>query len=308
MKAIWAENTPYSKFLISVGVILLSAVAFTFISVAIATTMFGISMTEMETMMSDLSSPESLNLMRIVQTLSSIGTFVVPPFILAYLFDGHVAKYLSLDKKSKFASYLLVIGVMILATPFINFLGELNSHMHLPSSMKFIEDWMRASEDKAAKITEEFMKMHSWKALLFNLFMVALIPALGEELVFRGIVQKIFSQWLKNKHVGIWLSAFLFSAMHMQFYGFLPRMILGGMLGYLLVWSGSLWLPILAHFVNNAGAVIFTYMYSHGQTTMDPDKIGAENDYVSVAVSVAVIVIIFAIIYRNESQNRLQEG
>jgi heme A synthase len=94
----------------------------------------------------------------------------------------------------------------------------------------------------------------------------------------------------------------------MQFYGFLPRMILGGMLGYLLVWSGSLWLPILGHFINNAGAVIFTYLFSHGLTTMDPDKVGAENDYMSVVVSVAVIAIIFAIIYRNESKNRLQEG
>src|SRR5207344_1198984 len=97
-------------------------------------------------------------------------------------------------------------------------------------------------------------------SLAINLFIIAFLPALGEELFFRGMMQKLFSQLTKNNHLAIIITSIIFSAIHLQFYGFLPRMVLGIFLGYLLVWSGSLWLPILAHFVNNASAVLFTFL------------------------------------------------
>jgi len=96
--------------------------------------------------------------------------------------------------------------------------------------------------------------------LLINLLMIAILPAIGEELIFRGCFQNIFTRWTGNYHWGIWLAAILFSAIHMQFYGFIPRMLLGAMFGYMLVWGRSMWLPILAHLVNNGGAVITAYV------------------------------------------------
>ena len=206
---------------------------------------------------------------------------------------------------------LLVVTAMILITPLINFLGEINSHLHLPSFLKSVEDWMRDSEDKAAVITKKFLEMNSAMDLFINLIMIGLIPAIGEELVFRGVVQKIFSQWSKNVHIGIWSAAFLFSAMHMQFYGFLPRMMLGGLLGYLYVWSGSLWLPIIGHFVNNAGAVLMSYFFQRGDLKLDPDKIGAENDFGSLIASLVLGSVIIFFIYKNErlnSQDNLQKS
>ena len=134
---------------------------------------------------------------------------------------------------------------------------------------------MKASEEQAAALTEAFLKMSTPGELIFNLFMIALIPAIGEELLFRGIVQNIFSRWLKNNHAAVWFTAILFSAMHMQFYGFIPRLMLGAMLGYLLVWSGNLWWPIIAHFVNNAAAVIFSYLFQNKFIDLDPDTIGS---------------------------------
>ena len=100
------------------------------------------------------------------------------------------------------------------------------------------------------------------KGLFINLLMIAIIPAIGEEFFFRGLLQRIFSNWVRNTHWGIIISAFLFSAIHMQFYGFFPRFLLGAMFGYLFVWSGSLWLPVLAHFINNSLAVIAYYLVS----------------------------------------------
>ena len=150
--------------------------------------------------------------------------------------------------------------------------------------------------------------MHSIPDVLFNIFMIALLPALGEELLFRGIVQKIFTQWSKNVHLGVWISAVLFSAMHVQFYGFIPRMMLGALLGYLLVWSGSLWLPIMAHFVNNASAVIFTYLFDKQMMTVNPDKIGTESDYTSVLISVLLTGVLLWLIYKKERPKIYSEG
>ena len=305
MKAIWEKNTPYSQFLISVGVILLLSVTFTVVSMVVATASFGLSMAEMQKVMSDLDAPNALNIMRVIQTLSSIGAFILPPFLIAYLFSQQPLHYLGLSKLPRKNSMLLVVAAMILITPLINFLGEINSHLHLPSFLTSVEDWMRESEDKAAVITKKFLEMNSSMDLFINLIMIGLIPAIGEELVFRGVVQKIFSQWSKNVHIGIWSAAFLFSAMHMQFYGFLPRMMLGGLLGYLYVWSGSLWLPIIGHFVNNAGAVLMSYFFQRGDLKFDPDKIGAENDLLTVAMSLVIGGGLFYFIYLQREKEQL---
>ena len=298
MKAIWESNTPYSKFLISVGFILISAVLFTFISTIGATLIYGISMVEMQNLLANPTSPLAISVLKFVQLVSSTGTFLLPPFILALLFSSHPTKYLSLDVKPEKYSFLLVAILMIVATPMINFLGEINSYMHLPGFLKGVEDWMRESEDKAAQLTEAFLKMKTTGDFVFNLIMIGLLPAIGEELVFRGVVQKIFHQWSRNIHVAIWTTAFVFSAMHMQFYGFLPRMVLGGMLGYMLAWSGSLWLPIFAHFVNNAGAVVFMYLFQQGMTSIDPDKIGTESELPVIAFSLLLSALCFLMLYK----------
>jgi membrane protease YdiL (CAAX protease family) len=125
-------------------------------------------------------------------------------------------------------------------------------------------------------------------------------------------VQKLFQNWSKNVHVGIWVAAILFSAMHMQFYGFLPRMVLGAGLGYMLAWSGSIWLSIIGHFINNAGAVIFIYLFQQGYTSIDPDKIGTESDFTSVSLSVLITVLLLIFIRRRlisrSERTDLREG
>lgn len=302
MKAIWENNTPYSKFLITVGIILLSAVLFTLISTIMATLIYGISMAELQVLVNDPSKPAALSIFKIVQTVSATGTFLVPPFILAWLFSRDPMNYLSLKRTPMYYSAMVVILIMLGVTPLINFLGEINSQMHLPAFLKSVEVWMKQAEDRAGQLTDAFLKMETPGDFLFNILMIGLLPAVGEELVFRGIVQKLFQQWSKNTHVAIWSSAFIFSAMHMQFYGFIPRMALGGMLGYMLAWSGSLWFPILGHFVNNAGAVVFMYLFQRGITDIDPDKIGTESDYAGVVFSLAVTVVLLFALYNREKK------
>jgi uncharacterized protein len=131
--------------------------------------------------------------------------------------------------------------------------------------------------------------------------MIAILPAIGEELMFRGVIQRIFTNWTKNYHWGIWISAFLFSAMHMQFYGFLPRMLLGGMFGYLLVWSGTMWVPILAHFVNNTMGVLGYYLIDKGTITKDIEEWGTGTEQIPLLIfSIVLSGLLLFLIYRNQ--------
>jgi len=102
--------------------------------------------------------------------------------------------------------------------------------------------------------------MDSFGSFLLNMLMVAVIPAVGEELLFRGVIQKLLQKLVNNAHLAIIITAILFSAMHFQFYGFLPRWIMGIILGYLFYWSGNIWYPIIAHFLNNGFQVLMVYL------------------------------------------------
>ncbi len=138
----------------------------------------------------------------------------------------------------------MVILLVFVINPFINFTGEINGRMHFPPWLEDMEEWMRTAEENAERLTRAFLEVKTTGGLLFNLLMVAVLPAIGEELLFRGVIQKQLSAWSGSHHWGIWLSAALFSALHMQFYGFLPRMLLGALFGYLL---GLEWLPVAPH-------------------------------------------------------------
>ncbi|MDD3320033.1 MAG: CPBP family intramembrane metalloprotease [Paludibacter sp.] len=238
--------------------------------------------------MNDISS------LKMLQLFQSIGTFVLPPVVLAYFWSENPQRFLHLDTKTNFSVYLFVILFMLIIIPFINLLGALNQQLVLPESLKVVETWMKASEAQATQFTEQLLDVHSIQGLLFNVFLIAILPAIGEELFFRGAVQGIFTQH-KNAFVGIWLSAFIFSAIHLQFYGFFPRMLLGAFFGYLLYWSGNLWLPIMAHFTNNVTAVLFYYFKNNGYQVPDIDKIGTESTLWMGCVS--AVLCVFGVIF-----------
>jgi membrane protease YdiL (CAAX protease family) len=148
----------------------------------------------------------------------------------------------------------------------------MNNLIHLPTWLNKVEQWMQTSENNANKLTVLFLEAHSLPELLYNIFLIALVPSVGEELLFRGVFQRIFTEWFKNYHLGIWISAILFSLIHFQFYGFLSRLFLGASFGYLLEITKNMWLPILTHFVNNLVGVLIAYFIS-------PEKMINTNFY-----------------------------
>src|SRR5579859_5580033 len=144
-----------------------------------------------------------------------------------------------------------------------------NAHLNFPESMKGFESWARTYEDRAEELTKYMTQFSSPGEFLFAFVVIAILPALGEELVFRGMLQPQLFQATKNIHVAIWGSAILFSAFHLQFFGFVPRMLLGALFGYLYYWSGNLLMSMFAHFVNNGFSVLMLYLNQQGVMDID---------------------------------------
>ena len=250
------------------------------------------SITELFTIASNLNNPD-YTFLKYLQTIQAIALFILPAFILPALFGSNAKEYLSIGKTPAFRLVIIAKCITVVAIPFINLTELWNSKMKLPSALANLENWMKTSEQNAAVLSEGFLKVNTIGGLLFNLFMMAILPALGEEFVFRGVFQRLFTEWFKNYHWGIIASAALFSAFHMQFYGFIPRMLLGISFGYMLVWSGSLWVPIVAHFINNAFGIIFYFLYYKNLASDSLLKAGTQNSgYLMVIVSLIGVSIL----------------
>lgn len=146
-----------------------------------------------------------------------------------------------------------------------------NAHISLPDFMQTFENAAHHLEDQAEQLTRFFTTFDSGAQFIFVFFIVAVFPAIGEELVFRGMLQVKVQQATGSAHLGIWISAVLFSAIHLQFFGFVPRVFLGALFGYLYLWSGNLLIPVFAHFVNNGFSVILIYLQQLGKLDIHVD-------------------------------------
>lgn len=211
------------------------------------------------TMVVEAASPDGdweLSLMRSTQFLSATFTFLAPALVASYLFSDSPKRYLSFERIKDVRSWLLTFVGLILLSPIINVVTLMNRAMSLPEFMRPIELWMIGQEAMAERLTNMMIGDGGFGSIIANLIVMALTAAITEEFLFRGALQRILERCCSNIHVVIWLTAFIFSAIHLQFYGFVPRMLLGAYFGYLLYWSKSIWLPVFAHFINNSTAIL----------------------------------------------------
>ena len=282
-KGIYKEKSLGLKFALLFMITFISTVLFTLISYALLPLFFDIGGSDLSSFLSDYTIPESVNALKFLQLFTSVGLFILPSLSFAY-FTGFQLRLL---QKINRQTILLAIAIMLIANPFVAYLMHWNQSLNLPDFLEVVQRWIETSEQKAMELTEAFLVMNSTGDLLINLFLIALIPAIGEELLFRGVLQQLFTKWTGEAHLAIFISAFLFSAIHLQFFGFLPRFVLGLVLGYMFYWSKNLWLPILAHFTNNAFAIIFNYHF-----VADKIQIDFLNEETSVNISAALISLL----------------
>lgn len=246
LKGIYAAKPAFFQLLVLLLLVLAGAIFSSLVAMGIFYILFGFQ--------ADIT--QYPDMMRLLQLLSAVGTFLFPAFALAWLCSDHPKEYLSLGKMPKGQILLLTLVSVFLLSPTISLTGLLNKQMELPGFMEPIENWMRAQEETAEELTMMLLAGEGIMTLLFNLLVIAVAAGVTEEFLFRGALQRVIGGWTHNHHIIIWSAAFLFSAFHMQFYGFLPRMLLGAYFGYLLYWGRNIWIPVFAHFVNNTFAVI----------------------------------------------------
>ena len=265
------EINPFLQLLLLLFYALLGGFVFGLLAIVIILIINGLGMvSNLELLLS--GDPKFITEFKIIQILSSIGTFILPPIALALTEGRKVSQFYSF-KKPQTLLIFLVLMIMMVSMPFMEWTVLINQKMVLPDYLKAVEQWMKEKEDAAMKITIQLITVRSNFDFIINLIMIAILPAIGEELMFRGGVQRSLTKAFNSPHLAIWLTAMIFSAIHVQFYGFIPRMLLGAGFGYLYFYSGSLWYAMLAHFINNAYAVCAAfYMQKHNMPLNKADE------------------------------------
>jgi uncharacterized protein len=206
------------------------------------------------------------NLFRLTAFINHLTMFLMPPILTAYLLKENDWKnHISLVKTRRIDYFVLGFFLMIVSFPLVQYLMELNKMIPMP-------EWMHSMETSTNDAIKNVLKTDSIYELFLNVFIMAAVPAMGEEMVFRGFLQKQLQAHFNHNHVGIWLSAAIFSAIHGQFEGFFSRLVMGAILGYIFYFGRSLWVSIFAHFSFNALQIIGQYFINKNNMDIDTDK------------------------------------
>ena len=234
--------------------------------------------------------------------INHLTTFVIPGIVFSYFFYKRKwASFLRINNFPKLYNLLLGSMLILAAFPLAQFAFWLNMKIPMPS---FLIDM----EEGTAEMIQNLLLVDQSHELWFNLFIIAVIPAIGEEFIFRGILQKKLVEQLKNPHVAIWLAALIFSAIHMQFQGFLSRMLLGGILGYLYHWTGNLWVPIFAHLVNNAVQIVGQYFFQKGMIETSMDDAIVDVNWPMTLIAFAVVGILSYVMIKLNRKEEIPLG
>jgi len=301
---IFANKAPFAQLLVLLLLILSSTLLTFFVGILLAMPFYGTDVLSILVDAGNLSSESDIALMKYFQVVNQLGLFFIPVLIFSWLVSKSISSYLRLNQRPAFGSILLTLMLVFSVLPFIHWLVEINESMHLPEYLSSVEEWMKSSEESAMKLTEAFLGTTSLSGLLVNIIMIGLLAAVGEELLFRAVLVRIFGNWFNNVHVAVIVSSLLFSAFHLQFFGFLPRFVLGMFFGYLFVWSGTLWLPIFAHFMNNASAVLVYYLVNTGRIHADAEQFGATDNMLLFIFSILISAGLLALIFFTEKKRR----
>ena len=237
--------------------------------------------------------PDGWNALMILQATAHVSTYLIPPL----LYWAYIERRRLPDFQTRPFTPPQIWGLTLLAVlafmPLNGLIIEWNQGMKLPDALSGVEQWMRDKEDQLAGLTEYLTDFATPVQFVVALLVIGIIPAFGEEVLFRGVLQRKLTEHWANPHLAIWVAAALFSAIHVQFYGFIPRMLLGALFGYLYYWSGSLWVAIFAHFVNNGFMVLMLYLYHRKMVDYNIE----DNESVPWSAALVSLVVTSGLLY-----------
>lgn len=296
------ENSPYIQLLMLAGYTAAGLVLCMVIGYLVIYLMYGTDAFTNNALTS--GDKRYLNGLKIFQILTSIFFFLLPPLCLSFMEGKRASKFYGF-KRPKGELLVLILLIMICSMPFMEWTALVNQKMVLPDFLKPLQRWMQDKEDETMKMTLILLKMDHINEFLVNLFMIALVPAVAEEMMFRGGIQGILTRLFKNPHVAIWTAAFIFSAIHVQFFGFLPRLLLGAGFGYIYYWSGNLWYAMIGHFLNNGYAVCAAWYMQRNHIPLTEADDTFHFKWYGYALSL-LITLILLVYFRNKSTDGKQ--
>ena len=274
----------------------------------------GISLLQMATVDWSQPDPQLLTMMRGMLLIQFLGLFVIPSLLFGYFSDPRPLQYIGLQQKGKGIYWVLGIASLLLAIPLVQYTGELNRQIDFGPGM---QPWLQSMEDSAAQQIKFLLGNNQLGDLLLNIIFIALFAGVGEELFFRGVLQRLFIKATKSPWAGILITAVVFSAFHFQFFGFIPRFLLGAVLGAIYWYSGSLWPAMAAHFLYDAFFITLAYFYPQ---VIDTDTMPVSQAVMigSAVVSAALVVLLVWLmkkastvsynqVYRDDEMNNNQK-
>jgi uncharacterized protein len=256
-------NLPFiSKIMILVGLTLVFMTIGSAIGIFFFMQITGIPFVQVANFQKHLSDyPNMYDAVMALQTFSTPIPFIAASFFFWIVIEKQPIKALSF-REVELPTFFVVALLVIIFMGLDALIIEWNQGIVFPESLKGIEKWMKDSEESAGELTKFLTNFKTPSQLIVAMVVVAVLAGISEELIFRGVLQNITLRAFGNPHVAIWFAAFVFSFIHLQFYGFFPRMLLGALFGYLYYWTKNIWIPMFAHFVNNGFTLLMAYLYS----------------------------------------------
>lgn len=243
---------------------------------------------------------ESTTTLRIATVLQNVFFFIIPAIIIALFITKLPADFLRLRKMPSLKSILYTSFIILFSIPAMNFIIYCNESVVLPEFLSGLESSLKALEEANREQINILLGEPTIGSLILSILIIGILTGLGEELFFRGALQNIFHTRPMNPHLAIWITAIIFSALHFQFYGFIPRILIGAFFGYLVLWSGSIWLPIFAHALNNSLVVITSWISSRNTINFDINKIATDlspESYILIIISLISTSLLLTQLY-----------
>ena len=253
----------------------------------------------------DLTNPKMITFMRGMILLQFLFLFSIPALLFSYFSDPQPMQYLGLKAPHSSIYWVLGILLIIVSYPLVEYVGYLNQKIPVGGNA---EKWMKGMEEDATRQIRFMLRDRTPAELAKNLVFIALFAGIGEELFFRGILQRLFVRVTKNPWAGIIITAIIFSSIHFQFYGFFPRLLLGILLGAIYWHSGSLWVAIVAHFLYDAAIIVLVYFNPHMLENTEATLIkGQEIALVSGALVSLIVTFVILRVMQKKSVTRFEE-
>ncbi len=249
--------TPWGKIALFIAVCLLSSLLFGVLGATLASPLFGVDVYNYNEL-SNLADKDSIRTVKMLNFFFHLGTFILPSILFAKLGAFEPSDYLLTKKRPQLTPLLIILALFFAIIIFNDWLASINAKLDLSFISKELQEEIYYNQVVQDKSIYAYIGT-TWRSFALNIFLLAIIPAIGEEFVFRGVLQNLIAKASQKIHLSVWLTAFLFAFIHFQFMDFLPRFFLGAAFGYVVILTGKIWYSMILHFLNNALAIFIHF-------------------------------------------------